>query len=32
MSRKKNQGHPEGTIPAGDTLDYVTGKQVKETP
>jgi len=32
MSREKNQEHPEGTIPAGYTLDYVTGRQVKETP
>ena len=24
--------HAEGTIPAGYTLDYVSGKQVKETP
>lgn len=32
MSRKKDQAHAEGTIPAGYTLDYVSGKQVKETP
>ena len=32
MSRKKDQAHAEGTIPAGHTLDYVSGKQVKETP
>lgn len=32
MSRKKYQAHAEGTIPAGYTLDYVSGKQVKETP
>ena len=32
MSRKNDQAHAEGTIPAGYTLDYVSGKQVKETP
>ena len=32
MSRKKDQAHAEGTIPAGYTLDYVSGKQVKKTP
>lgn len=32
MSRKKDQAHAEGTIPAGYTLDYVSGRQVKETP
>lgn len=32
MSRKKDQVHTEGTIPAGYTLDYVSGRQVKETP
>lgn len=30
MSRKKNK-QAENTIPAGYTLDYVSGKQVKET-
>lgn len=30
MSRKKNE-QAENTIPAGYTLDYVSGKQVKET-
>lgn len=32
MSRKQDQVHAEGTIPAGYTLDYVSGRQVKETP
>ena len=32
MSRKNGQAHAEGTIPAGYTLDYVSGKQIKETP
>jgi len=32
MSRNKDQGQTETTIPAGYTLDYVSGKQVKETP
>lgn len=32
MSQKKDQTHAEGTIPAGYTLDYISGKQVKETP
>jgi len=32
MSRKKNQSHPEGTIPSGYTLDYVSGNQLKESP
>lgn len=31
MSRTKDQPHAEGTIPAGYTLDYVSGKQIKET-
>jgi type I restriction enzyme M protein len=31
MSRKENK-QPENTIAAGYTLDYVSGKQVKETP
>ena len=30
MSREKNK-QVENTIPAGYTLDYVSGKQVKET-
>lgn len=30
MSKKKNS-HAENTIPAGYTLDYVSGKQLKET-
>jgi len=30
MSKKKTR-NPENTIPAGYTLDYVSGKQVKET-
>lgn len=31
MSKKKNK-QVENTIPAGYTLDYVSGKQIKETP
>lgn len=31
MSQKTEQNHTEGTISAGYTLDYVTGKEVKET-
>lgn len=30
MSRKKNK-QAENTIPAGYTLDYVSGRQIKET-
>lgn len=31
MSSKNNSEHNEGTIPAGYTLDYISGKPVKET-